>query len=153
IVAQFTYLAKLDGTVTKDEQQQIDEIARQAALAKDPHLPLETPANRLLGITASYWLDINEYQPAEAAKHLQRQMLILQGGRDYQVTAAEDLKGWQCALEGRNDVSFKLYPMLNHLFMAGTGPSSPAEYSQASHVDVQVINDIAQWVAGCRLTN
>jgi hypothetical protein len=36
---------------------------------------------------------------------------------------------------------------LNHLFIAGTGPSTPAEYVHPGHVSQDVIQDIAAWIA------
>lgn len=47
--------------------------------------------------------------------------------------------------------SFKLYPALNHLFISGTGRSTPSEYAQAGHVDEQVIADIAAWIKTIRV--
>ena len=38
------------------------------------------------------------------------------------------------------------YPGLNHMFVAGAGPSTPAEYQQEGHVDAAVVRDIATWV-------
>lgn len=74
-------------------------------------------------------------------------MLILQGGRDYQVTVEDDLARWRSALEGRAGVTIRVYPALNHLFAPGSGPSSPAEYEPAQHVDAGVVGDIAGWLA------
>lgn len=73
-------------------------------------------------------------------------MRILQGSRDYQVTVADDLAIWRDALAGRDDVTFRVYPSLNHLFAPGEGPPSPAEYERAQHVDPAVIEDIAGWL-------
>jgi hypothetical protein len=42
------------------------------------------------------------------------------------------------------------YPALNHLFIAGTGPSFPAEYQVPGHVADQVIRDIATWIVASR---
>jgi hypothetical protein len=44
-------------------------------------------------------------------------------------------------------VTFKVYPSLNHLFIAGEGPSQPSEYSVPGHVADEVLDDIAAWVA------
>jgi len=74
-------------------------------------------------------------------------VLALQGGRDYQVTGA-DFDRLREALAGRANVAFHLFPELNHLFIAGAGPSRPAEYQVAGHVDEAVIRDIAAWVLG-----
>lgn len=95
----------------------------------------------------SYWKDLDDYHPAQAAAKLKMPMLILQGERDYQVSQA-DLKGWRDALSDRKDVTIKSYPTLNHLFIAGTGKSTPAEYQQAGHVADFVLDDIAAWIGG-----
>jgi hypothetical protein len=71
-------------------------------------------------------------------------MLIVQGGRDYQATVADDLSRWRAALAGRPDVT-RVYPADDHLFFRGSGPSTPAEY-----VDPAVIADVAGWLAAAR---
>jgi hypothetical protein len=43
-------------------------------------------------------------------------------------------------------VTIKSYPTLNHLFMAGDGKSTPAEYERAGHVPDFVLDDIGGWV-------
>jgi uncharacterized protein len=99
----------------------------------------------VLGVPASYWLDLRGYNPPEAAKALKQPLLILQGERDYQVTPA-NLEAWKKALAGRPDVTFKSYPGLNHLFIAGTGLSGPAEYQRPGHVAEAVVADVAAWI-------
>lgn len=37
-------------------------------------------------------------------------------------------------------------PALNHLLMAGSGPSRPAEYDVAGHVSEELVADLAAWV-------
>ena len=92
-----------------------------------------------------YWLDLREHDPLAAAKTLKQPLLILQGGRDYQVTEA-DFDGWKKALGSQPAVTFKLYPTLNHLFMVGEGKSTPAEYERAGNVAESVVADIADWI-------
>ena len=93
----------------------------------------------------AYWLDLRGYAPPEVAKRTAKAMLILQGARDYQVTL-KDFAAWKKGLSGRGNVEFRLYPNLNHLFVAGSGRSTPAEYERPGHVAAQVIQDIAAWV-------
>jgi hypothetical protein len=76
-------------------------------------------------------------------------MLILQGERDYQVRP-EEFAQWKAALGSRRDVTFRSYPTLNHLFIAGTGASLPAEYQVPGHVAEEVVRDIATWILGRR---
>jgi fermentation-respiration switch protein FrsA (DUF1100 family) len=100
---------------------------------------------RFLGAGADYWLDLKGYDPAEIAKNINRPILILQGGRDYQVTI-EDLGGWKKALSDKDNVAFKLYPAHNHLLIPGEGKCTPEEYQTVGHVDKVVIDDIVKWI-------
>ena len=68
-----------------------------------------------------------------------------QGGRDYQVPPSE-LALWRAGLAGRTNATFHEYPALNHLLMAGTGPSRPAEYAVAGTVDAALVADLTAWV-------
>jgi len=49
-------------------------------------------------------------------------------------------------LSSRTDVTFKLYPDLNHLFMTGTGMATPAEYEKPGSVVQTAIDDIASFI-------
>ena len=132
-----------------DEQKQIDDAKAQAAQVKAlTRKDIDSPTP-IFGAPASYWLDLRGYDPPAAAYDLKQPILILQGERDYQVTMAE-FGAWKSSLGAKDNVTFKSYPSLNHLFIAGTGKSGPAEYGTAGHVDPQVITDIANWVLRVR---
>ena len=101
--------------------------------------------NDLYSLPVSYWLDLQSYQPLQQVQEIKQPMLFLQGGRDYQVSAT-DYQLWQSALAETKDVHFLYYDNLNHLFMSGTGKSTPAEYEQKGVVNSQVGDDIAQFI-------
>ena len=106
------------------------------------------PGDLPLGLSGAYWSDLKARDARAAAAGLSgRPVLVLQGGRDYQTTAA-DFDGWKRAFDGHPDVVHRLYPGLNHLFMEGNGPMSPAEYTAPGHVAPGVIDDLAGWIAG-----
>jgi hypothetical protein len=152
LVRQFTYLASLRPENEAASRPVIEKLTEQAERI-DVDLSPSTPATELpLGAPASYWLDLRDYDPAGLAATLGKPMLILQGARDYQVTVADDLALWQAALSGRPEVTIRVYPELNHLFAPGSGPSSPAEYEPAQHVDAAVITDVASWLVSQRRT-
>lgn len=92
-------------------------------------------------------LDLRGYRPVDVASTLRKPMLILQGGRDYQVTVADDLAGWRAGLAGRPDITFHIYDRDDHLFFPGSGPSTPAEYEKSQHLDPAVVTDIAVWIS------
>ncbi len=105
----------------------------------------DTDAPALLGAPPSYWLDLKEYDPVAAAKKVPAPMLFLQGGRDFQVTS-KDLELWKAGLGNRKDVTFQVLAALNHLFVAGEGPSTEAEYRKPGHVDAGAVETIANWI-------
>ncbi len=146
ILEQMTYIYSLDGSLSDEDNAALAALQKQVQMVKSPDLSSETPVeDLLLNTPAAYWLDLRNYHPAEVAAGLSIPMLILQGGRDYQVTRA-DYEGWQTALSGRADVEFHFYDTLNHLFISGEGTPRPEEYMTAGHVDLQVIEDIAAWI-------
>lgn len=140
------YLARLDPG--PDADAAVTAAARQAAVVDGPGLTAATPASDLpFGYPAAYWLDQRRYDPVQAAAALDKPMLILQGGRDYQVTVDDDLARWRTGLTNRPDVTIRVYDADNHLFFPGTNLSTPADYDPPQHVDQVVIDDIARWLA------
>jgi len=101
----------------------------------------------VLGASAHYWRDLFARRPLEALRRLNRPVLVLQGGKDYQVTRA-DYERVEAALAGKPPALARLhwFPNLNHLFMAVEGASTGAEYGKAGTVDSAVIAAIATWV-------
>jgi dienelactone hydrolase len=149
IVAQTRYLASADGTISPEEQQGIDKAVALADGVRALKPEDATSGRMISGAPASYWLDLRNYDAPAAAKGVKRPMLILQGERDFQVTL-EDFAKWKAALGSRRDVTFRSYAALNHLFIAGTGLSLPAEYEVPDHVAEDVVRDIATWVLATR---
>lgn len=97
------------------------------------------------GIKGAYFLDVRGYDPVAVAKTLSCRLLVLQGDRDYQVTA-KDFERWRASLSGSPTAMLRTYPGLNHLFAHGQGIPSPAEYEHSGHVDEKVVDDIASWI-------
>lgn len=141
---QSEYLASLDGTITSDEQAALDNLKIVVAATQNVQ-PGDDPSTLLFNAPAVYWIDLNAYDPVAVAAEISTPMLILQGERDYQVTMV-DFAGWQAGLAGRDNVTFKSYPGLTHLFITGEGPGNPAEYNIPGHVDETVVQDIADWI-------
>jgi dienelactone hydrolase len=147
ILDQYTYLHSLAGTMTDGQKAELDQLKAKVARVKDPNLSGLVPAKDLpLAIPPAYWLALRGYQPAEIARSLAMRIFILQGGRDYQVTATGDFPAWQKALGKKSNATLKLYPRLIHLFIEGEGPSTPQEYLVEGHVNEAVVQDIARWI-------
>jgi hypothetical protein len=149
IVEQLKYLASLPGGNSEEMKKQVEAGERARAEIESPSLKPDSTVSVLgIPIPGSYFLDLRDYHPAEVAAQLQIPILVLQGGRDYQVTS-KDYDLWKAALAKDPRATFKFYPELTHLFMTGkgTGPASPSDYSVVGHVSAAVVQDIAQWVA------
>ncbi|MGD0956653.1 MAG: alpha/beta fold hydrolase [Candidatus Acidiferrales bacterium] len=148
LVDQMHLAVGAGGAPTPDEQKQLAAVEDAVKKIESPDLKPGESVTLLGGsIPASYWLDLRGYQPTAVAKELKIPILILQGGRDFQVPPATNFEEWKAALGGQRNATLKLYPGLNHLFIAGTGPSLPSEYDKPGHVDEQVIADIALWLS------
>ena len=144
VVEQTEYIFSLDGQIDEKEKKQLEEIKKGRDMLENHELR-EDEIVPGLGSYASYWYDLEKRDPVAEARKLSCPLLILQGERDYQVTMV-DFNNWKEGLSSRDNVTFKLYPNLNHLFIAGEGKSTPGEYQNPGHVDKQVIEDIAQWI-------
>ena len=151
LLDQYTYIFNLDGAVSPPEQKKLDEV--NATIRKIKTL---TPKNSgdseiLIMGCADFWLDLRKYNPPSVAKSLDMKILVLQGGRDYQVTS-DDWRLWATALHGKPNVRARKYGKLNHLFFEGYGPCTPNEYQTQRSVEPYVIKDIVSWVLSGHLT-
>ena len=148
IVQQLKYLASLPGGNSDEMKKQVEAAESAKVEVESPSLKPDSTVSVLgIQIPGSYFLDLRDYHPAEVAAQLQIPILVLQGGRDYQVTT-QDYDLWKAALAKNPRATFKLYPGLTHLFMTGkgSGQPSPSDYSVVGHVSGEVVQDIAQWV-------
>lgn len=140
---QITYLSELDGTLSPEEQKIIDQYTAMHDLIQSDALTLETPSDQLLGIPASYWLDLKAYDPLKNLAGIDVPMLFLQGERDYQVPPSE-LDLWQTAAPSQ--AQFQRFETLNHLMMAGEGPANPDEYFVPGHISEDVLQALKTFI-------
>jgi len=146
IFDQFHYIYSLSGNITADQMEDLENLKQKVEHAKG-ELPETTLATDLpLNIPVDYWKDLHNYDPLKTIEKLKSSVLILQGGRDYQVSSEKDFKEWKRVLNQSNRATFKLFPKLNHFFITGEGRSNPEEYMEEGHVDEEVIETICSWI-------
>jgi dienelactone hydrolase len=140
---------QLDYLVANGASKEAEVASLRAEAQKIRSLdPAKTlPAERIMGAPPAYWLDLRSYDPGATAARNAIPILVLQGGRDYQVTG-KDLDGWKKGLEGGSFARFHTFPEANHLFVFGDGKSLPAEYQKTANVAGEVVELIASWVKG-----
>ena len=101
------------------------------------------------GTTLYYFKEMGEHPAPGFLKLTRKPLLILQGEKDFQASAAVDFAGYQTLLEGHDNATFKLYPGLNHAFvpaLSGDINKARKEYAEERHIGEEVISDIARWI-------
>jgi len=89
------------------------------------------------------------YDPLPTARAVRIPVLILQGALDRQVSAGQaDTLAAAFRAGGNKDVTVKVYPGLNHLFLHTDGDGSPSEYPtlKDTTIPAAVLDDIATWL-------
>jgi alpha-beta hydrolase superfamily lysophospholipase len=90
-----------------------------------------------------------DYDPLPTARKVKVPVLILQGALDRQISAGQaDTLAAAIRAAGNRDVTEKVFPGLNHLFLHTTGDGSPIEYPGLTDTQVgpEVLDEIATWV-------
>ena len=100
-------------------------------------------------LNSSAWLKFfGSYDPIATARHVKVPVLIVQGGDDQQVIAAEALtleKTFKSA--GNPDVTMRVFPELNHLFIHQPGGNPSGYGALTSNLAApDVVGTVAQWV-------
>ncbi|RQO64511.1 dienelactone hydrolase [Pedobacter sp. KBW06] len=127
-------------------KKQLEEALKETAKTRITKLGLVKPDSLLLGIPAAYWVDLNLYdQVATAKKLIKQNIMIVQGGFDFQVSP-QDYQIWNAALGKKKNVTLKLYPDLNHLLSPQKEKGNMTQYGIPVSVSGILVNDIATWI-------
>ncbi|PLT29849.1 alpha/beta hydrolase family protein [Peribacillus deserti] len=100
-------------------------------------------------LRAYYFKEMGEHPSQMYLRDLNKPVFILQGDKDVQSSVEKDFNGYKNLMGDHSNVTFKLYPNLNHLFMPsiyGDILKAQKEYKVPQKVDKQVINDISNWI-------
>lgn len=96
-----------------------------------------------------YFKEMGQKTAADYLLAGKKPVLILQGGKDFQVLAKRDYRKFKKLLAGRENTQYKLYPELNHVFVKGIYNDilkASKEYSVEQHIGEDVIGDIAAFI-------
>lgn len=146
LLAQTTYVINTEKNLDEATKvQMVEQIETTVANIKRLTETSNMASENLYNLPVHYWLDLQSYDPLNQITKINKPLLFLQGGRDYQVTTI-DFELWKSVLAKNQDAHFCYYDNLNHLFMIGTGKSTPAEYQQRGIVSDSVSNDIADFI-------
>lgn len=142
VIEQLDYIGGLPESKAPAAQQRIAEMRSLMEKLQRREVPPDQDAG---GAPASYFYDLERRGPETFVGRLRVPVLVLQGGRDYQVTKT-DYDRWQELLKELPGARFRWYADLNHLFVTGQGMATPSEYAGSrGHVDARLIAEIASF--------
>lgn len=101
------------------------------------------------GTTLYYFKEMGQPTVAQWLEKTNKPMLIMQGEKDFQVKAAVDFALYKDLLRQRENVTFQLYPGLNHCFVPARFDSiadAKKEFTPERHIGPQVLDDLANWI-------
>ena len=101
------------------------------------------------GTTLYYFKEMGSQSAEDCLKNLEKPMLILQGEKDFQASAEKDFAAYKALLADKANVTFRLYPGLNHAFVPAVYEDimkAKQEYGIEQHIGEAVISDIAGWI-------
>ena len=101
------------------------------------------------GTTLYYFKEMGQPTVAQWLEKTSKPMLVLQGQRDCQVKAQVDFALYRELLGDRENVTFRLYPGLNHAFVPARFDSiakAKQEFTPERHIGGDVLDDIAGWI-------
>jgi dienelactone hydrolase len=145
IIEQNKYMVAQTKDTSAAMQQNLKDAITEIEKTRITKLGNMKPDSVLLGLPASYWLDLNAYDQVAVAKKLKLPIMVLQGGYDFQVTET-DYNLWKEALSGNSNVTLKLYPEFNHLFSQQQEKGNVMQYQKPANVEQRLIADLVSWI-------
>ena len=103
------------------------------------------------GTTLYYFKEMGQPTVAQWLEKTSKPMLIMQGEDDFQTKAAVDFAMYRELLSHRENVTFRLYPGLNHAFVTARSrfiADAKQEFTPERHMGPEVLDDIADWIKG-----
>lgn len=144
---QLDYIASLKKNISESEEANFTALKWQVKNALKPDLNLKSKVSLPFNTKPNYWLFDRNYKVLEEAKKLSLPMLLLQGGRDYNVVK----KDYDLSLVAMSDKpNFKsvFYDDLDHLFFEGKGMAKPEDILKPNHVSQKITEKMAEFVLG-----
>ena len=142
-------MADLPGFTRKIASKQLKKLEKTFDGLYD--LPDEAAKAKKVGggTTLYYFKEMGQPTVADWLARTHKPMLVMQGEKDFQVKASVDFARYRELLGDRENVTFKLYPGLNHAFVPARFDSiaqAKKEFTPQRHIGPEVLDDIADWI-------
>jgi dienelactone hydrolase len=104
-------------------------------------------ARPYFGMPQRYIDEMDAHPASDYLTATDKPYLILQGGKDFQVSPEKDFGAYKQLADGKRNFEFRLYDDLNHLFTVSTMDSPTIDdYVAGTHVDNAPLDDIVKWI-------
>jgi pimeloyl-ACP methyl ester carboxylesterase len=146
----FDRIVNTQGTVTQQELAGFMSTLKDDIAAVTPDgMTVDDVIQQSAKSLSTPWMQyFMRYDPVPALEKVKCPVLAVNGGKDLQVPAKENLTAIREALEkgGNKKATFKVYPDLNHLFQeCSTG--APSEYGTIEQTfSSEVLKDLTEWI-------
>ena len=98
-------------------------------------------------LSEHYFTEMDSHPAADYLQQIDKPILIMQGGKDFQVYADKDYVLYQEIAAGRSNFEFRLYDNLTHMFtQSSMDKPSVADYVSGAKVDGQPLADMLAWL-------
>ena len=104
-------------------------------------------------VSLYYFKEMGMKTSADYLRESSKPVLIMQGGKDFQVLAEDDFIKFHELLADRDNTVFKLYPELDHAFVDAIYEDimkASKEYHVERHIGENVISDISDFIMTAR---
>lgn len=145
IPEQLDYVTSLQTKNKEEAEKMSNAIKWQVKNAMKPDLNLKSKVMLPFGGKPKYWLMDRNYKVLEVAKTLTVPIILLQGGRDYNVTK-KDFDLWNEAMKGKSNFKSVWLEDLDHLFFEGSGMAKPEDVIKINHVSKKLTERMAEMV-------
>ncbi|HEY8532223.1 MAG TPA: alpha/beta fold hydrolase [Limnochorda sp.] len=142
VLRQLEEVFRADGLTPEEE----GHLERARAAVDQIRQGLTDPPQTYLG-PARYFVDLRQRDPLARAESYPGPMLIIHGTRD-QVVPASEFTIWQERLWTRPDVTFRIFPFLNHTFTRGSDSVLSTGFRWRRQMAPEVIETVARWILG-----
>lgn len=141
---QIEYISKIDGKIDEQEQTQINQFKWLKDKILSPDYNAKSKIT-LPGTSARYWVTDKNLNNLEVAKTLKLPILLVQGGRDYNVTMKE-YNMWLEGMKGNSNFKPVLLDELDHQFFTGSGLANPKDVVKPNHASEKAIKSVVDFI-------
>ena len=147
---QVDYILSVTAQENKAEVEKINTAIKwQVKNALKPDLNLKSKSMLPFGAKPKYWLFDRNYKVLEEGKKLTVPIVLLQGGRDYNVTK-KDFDLWNEAMKGKSNFKSYWLENLDHMFFEGSGMAKPSYLSNIGHASKTIGEKMSEFILGLK---